>query len=118
VSLQPSHPNEPALHHQLRDALNAELTNNDFFVWIEIRPTGQSRELATLPSIVSETEQWLAGLDPDAIDNPEELPEIRLSDPAADVTVRAIPKRQEARGRRAQEIVGNPDPILVGWTTF
>jgi hypothetical protein len=30
--LEPSHHDEPDLHHELRDALNAGLTNTDFFV--------------------------------------------------------------------------------------
>jgi len=36
-------------------------------------------------------------------------------DPAAEIKLRAIPKRPEARDRRADQIVGNPEPILAGW---
>ena len=116
MPLEPSHPDEPELHRQLRDALNAELTNKNFFVWITVRPTGWQKSFAYLPSIVDKVEAWLETLDPD-----EALPwdagggAIEFTDPAADVEIRAIPKKPEARGKPAREIVGNPEPVLSGY---
>jgi hypothetical protein len=115
MPLEPRHPQEPALHHELRDALNRELRNTRFFVWIDVRPTGDRSTFEDLPRVVAHTELWLDSLDPDAVD-PGELPERWERDPAAEVHLRAIPKKQEAWGSRSTEIVGNPEPILVGWT--
>jgi len=114
VRLEPLHPNEAALHHALRDALNRRLTTTDFFVWINIRPTGLRKNFENLDGIVEATEAWLLAQDPDTV-SAEALPEQTLLDPAADVTVRAIPKKTAARGHRASEIVGNPEPALAGW---
>jgi hypothetical protein len=114
VPLEPSHPDEPALHRALRDALNRELTTPNFFVWIKVKPTGKSREFADLPTIVRETESWLLALDPDSVDG-SELPDRTFSDRAANVEIRAIPKKREARGYRSAAIVGNPEPALAGW---
>jgi hypothetical protein len=119
VPLEPLHPDEPELHRQLRDALNEGLTNTDFFVWITVRPTGYQKSFSYLPRIVEGTGRWLASLDPDAPHEERksntELLELLFEDPAADVRIRAIPKKPEARGRRATEIVGNPEPVLMGF---
>jgi hypothetical protein len=120
--LEPLHPDEPELHRQLRDALNEGLTNTDFFVWITVRPTGHQNRFSYLPRIVQRTDRWLASLDPDAPQedrkssfDPAALLNAEFQDPAADVRIRAIPKKPEARGRRAAEIVGNPEPALAGY---
>lgn len=116
MPLEPSHPDEPQLHHELRDALNAGLTNTDFFVWITVHPTGWQKSFAYLPRIVDAVEEWLAMLDPDEAQPWDKVGgEINIVDPAADVRVRAIPKKPEARGRRAAHIVGNPEPTLAGF---
>jgi hypothetical protein len=114
VPLEPSHPDEPALHYALRDALNGRLTNTDFFVWITVRPTGEQQEFRNLDWIVHDTETWLASLDPDA--ERDLASERFFHDPAAEVQIRALPKKPEARGKGTQPIVGNPEPILTGWT--
>jgi hypothetical protein len=113
VPLEPSHPDEAALHHALRDALNQELTNKNFFVWINVHPTGMSQEFEDLPSIVRETESWLSGLDPDS-EEATGLPELAFLDKAAEVKIRAVPKKATARDR-AGPVVGNPEPALAGW---
>jgi hypothetical protein len=114
MPLEPRHPDEPALHHQLRDALNEALTNTNFFVWIDVVPTGTGTELVQLPQIVNDTEQWLASLDPEEVPK-DDLPEMVWSDPTAEVRITAIPKKEEARDHRAIQIVGNPEPIIAGW---
>lgn len=116
MPLRPSHPDEPALHHELRDALNQRLTNGDFFVWISVRPTGERVEFEDLDAIVSKAETWLSSLDPDRVDA-SDLPERTYSDKAAEVELRAIPKKPSARGQRAGQIVGNPEPVLAGWVS-
>jgi hypothetical protein len=116
MDLRPIHPDEPALHHELRDALNGGLANTDFFVWIDVTPTGGQRQFDDLERVVRGIEWWLGTLDPDAIRGSEPVPEVEISDFAADVQVRALPKKREARERRAPQIVGNPEPVLVGWT--
>jgi hypothetical protein len=115
VPLEPRHPDEPPLHHELRDALNRHLTNHKFFVWIEVEPSGAAQSFQNLAAMVAATEHWLAGLDPDAVDA-QALPEQRFLDRAGEVRITAIPKKPSARGQRAEQIVGNPEPILVGWT--
>jgi hypothetical protein len=115
MPLEPSHPDEPELHHQLRDALNEGLTSTDFFVWIRVRPTGHQKRFAYLPRIVEKTDKWLASLDPNASRDAPEPPSTFAQDPAADVEILAIAKRPEARGERAAEIVGNPEPALAGF---
>jgi hypothetical protein len=114
VPLEPLHPDEPALHHALRDALNRQLTDTDFFVWINVTPTGERTEFDDLSSIVRRTEQWLSSLSPESVE-PETLPEKEFSDRAAEIKIRAIPKKPAARGSHPPQIVGNPEPALAGW---
>ena len=114
MPLEPLHPDEPSLHHALRDALNQSLTSADFFVLISVEPTGEVRDFDDLAAIVADAEQWLSGLNPDAVDA-SDLPTRRYSDKAAYVEVRAIPKKPSARNYRPAEIVGNPEPALAGW---
>lgn len=109
-----SHPDETALHHALRDALNRGLKNTNFFVWIRVKPTGRARPFDDLPRIVDETETWLNSLNPDAVKE-KELPKRRFEQQAASIEITALPRKSEVRGYRASEIVGNPTPVLVGW---
>jgi hypothetical protein len=106
---------EPELHEQLRQALNRGLSSKDFFVWINVTPTGSQSDFSDLGSIVQETERWLARLDPDAVDVNWARKRRTFSDPAAEVEINAIPKKPSARSSRAAEIVGNPAPALSGW---
>jgi hypothetical protein len=115
MPLEARHPLEPALHHELRDAFNRQLQNTNFFIWIDVRPTGDQDSFVDLNRLVREIESWLAGLAPDAVRGPDHLPETWIHDPAAAVKLRAIPKKREARGYRSDQIVGNPEPILLGW---
>lgn len=114
MPLEPLHPDEPTLHRALRDALNQRLTSTNFFVLISIEPTGERTSFEDLDAIVTDVEEWLSRLDPDEAPA-EALPERTWSDKAADVRIRAIPKKRSARGYRAAEIVGNPEPALAGW---
>jgi hypothetical protein len=116
MALVARHPDEVALHHELRDALNKSLLNSSFFVWIDVRPTGERKAFVDVEAIIADTERWLASLDPDAASDGANLRELHLVDPAADVKVSAIPKKRSARSRRADQIVGNPEPVLAGWT--
>lgn len=113
MAFAPLYPDERELHHQLRDALNQSLSNKNFFVWINITPSGVRHGFENLGRIVSGIEWWLDTLDPDALSGDEE---ILLEDAAAEVRIRALPKKPEARSRRAAQIVGNPEPVVVGWT--
>ena len=116
MALSARHPDEPALHHELRDAFNRELTSTNFFVWIDVRPTGTANEFAHLDQVVAATEEWLGDLDPDAAPPGEgRVNERWIIDPAAEVKMRAIPKKPDARNRRSDPIVANPEPILVGY---
>jgi hypothetical protein len=115
MALSARHPDEVDLHHELRDAFNRQLTNTDFFVWIDVRPTGQAKHFAHLEEIVRATEEWLGDLDPDAPSGLDKIAERWIIDPAAEIKLRAIPKKPEARTYRSDQIVGNPEPILVGW---
>lgn len=114
MPMEPRHPDEPALHRDLRDALNRDLNNTDFFVWIDVVPSGAAQTFANLDAMVAATEGWLAHLNPDAID-PNALPEQLFRDPAGEVRITAVPKKPSARGRRADQIVGNPEPAVSGW---
>jgi hypothetical protein len=116
MALAPLHPAEPALHHELRDVLNADLSNKDFFVWINVTPNGSGEEFNDLGKIVRGVEAWLDALNPDDVSTAEQVPELEFIDPAAEVRVRAIPKKPAARGARSGPIVGNPEPVLVGWS--
>lgn len=115
MPLEPRHPDELALHHELRDAFNRELTNTNFFVWIDVRPSGGHKQFAYLDQIIKATEEWLGDLDPDSLPGPDRIAERWIEDPAAEIKLRAIPKKPEARAYRSDQIVGNPEPILVGW---
>lgn len=108
------HEDEIALHHELRDALNGGLTSKNFFVWITVEPTGDAKRFADLDNVIARTEAWLSTLNPDAV--PEaDLPKLQLHDKAAAMEITALPRKPEVRDHRAQEIVGNPGPVLVGW---
>jgi hypothetical protein len=115
MDFEPSHSQEPELHEELRKALNAALSSTDFFVWIGVDPTGEADHFSNLLAIVEATELWLSRLDPDALSDAQSLPRKRFSDPAADVEIQAIPKKESARGNRPGEIVGNPAPILTAY---
>jgi hypothetical protein len=116
MPFEASHPDEPDLHHELRDALNAGIQNTNFFVWISVYPTGWGKSFSYLPRIVEAVEEWLGALDPDQARPWDKVGgEIEIVDPAADVRLRAIPKKPEARGTRSGLVVGNPEPILTGW---
>ena len=114
MGLEPLHPEEAELHRDLRNALNEGLTSTDFLVWITVEPTGATGRFEDLPKLVEDTDAWLKARDPDRVDG-SDLPELTLEDRAAEVRIRAVPKKPEARGRRSGEIVGNPEPVLVGW---
>jgi hypothetical protein len=116
MALAPLHPDEPDLHHELRDALNADLSNPNFFVWINVTPSGSQEAFRDLRGIVRGIELWLESLNPDDVSVAESVPELEFVDPAAEVRVRAVPKKAEARAGRAAQIVGNPEPVLVGWS--
>lgn len=114
MPLEPSHPDEAVLHHALRDALDRTLTSKDFFVLITVEPSGERQKFEDLEGLALEVERWLRGQDPEHVDV-DALPERLFTDKAAEVTVRAIPKKPSARGHRAANIVGNPEPALAGW---
>lgn len=116
MGLSPLHPDEPALHHELRDALNSGLVNQDFFVWISVTPSGSHESFSALDRIVRGVEQWLDALDPDDVATTEGAPELAFVDAAAEVRVRALPKKPSARVASAVAVVGNPEPVLVGWS--
>lgn len=103
-----------ALHHQLRDALNASLKNKNFFVWINVMPTGDASRFSELDRMVERTEDWLSRLNPDAV-REGDLPKLQLRENAASVEITALPRKREVRGYRAAEIVGNPEPVLTRW---
>lgn len=113
--MEARHPMEVDLHHELRDAFNRHLRNTNFFVWIDVRPTGDLKHFAHLDKIIEATEEWLADLDPDIFSGPDKIPERWIVDPAAEIKLRAIAKKREARSYRSDPIVGNPEPILTGW---
>lgn len=115
MPLAPLHPDEPALHHELRDALNAGLHNTEFFVWINVTPSGQAQSFGRLDDLVVSAAKWLSSLDPDSVSAQEEAPELHYTAEAGRARLRALPKKPEARGRSGQ-IVGNPEPVLAGWT--
>jgi hypothetical protein len=115
VELAPLHPQEPALHHELRDALNKQLANTSFFVWIDVSPTGEQPCFEDLSRMVADIQRWLDSLDPDSVFSISDVPQLRIADPAAEIRVRALPKSIAARGRQPAEIVGNPEPVLVAW---
>jgi hypothetical protein len=115
MELNPSHPAELSLHHELRDALNGTLDNPSFFVWIHVAPSGGEARFADTERMVAAIDWWLGTLDPDAIPVAEAVPQLDLSDPAAEVRVRALPKKPDARKQRSAVVVGNPEPVLVGW---
>jgi hypothetical protein len=115
MPLEPRHPDEPALHHELRDAFNRELKNTNFFLWIDVRPAGGYAHFVHLDEIIKATEDWLDDLDPDDPRSADRIQERWIVDPAAEVKLGAIPRKREVRGRRAAQIVGNPEPVLSGW---
>jgi len=114
VDYRAGHPDEITLHHELRDSLNSSLTNRNFFVWINVRPTGDAKQFSNLNGMASKIESWLSDLDPDAVEEGD-LPKLPLHDDAASVEITALPRKAEVRDHRAAEIVGNPWPVLVGW---
>lgn len=114
MPFQARHPDETALHSEIRDALNSEIQSKNFFVWLNILPTGQGSEIDDLPGLVAETEEWLRSLDPDAVSE-KELPKRVIKRRAAIVELTALPRKPEVRSYPADQIVGNPGPILVGW---
>jgi hypothetical protein len=64
MPLETLHPDESALHHALRDALNQRLTSR--FFCLDQRRANRGRDtFVDLDGLVTETERWLATRDPD-----------------------------------------------------
>lgn len=102
-------------HLALRDALDAQLVNGDFFVWLTARVVGAPGVLSpgSRQEVVRLADEWLAGLDPDAPDAARA--EMRWQHDGVSVRLQAVPKRPEARGVRRDRVVGNPEPAFAYW---
>jgi hypothetical protein len=98
-------------HREVAAELERRVRNRDFFIWLNV--TGRRRgEPVDYDAIAREVETWLRGLDPES-HSPLE-PGLQSVGPTLDLEVRAIPKKQPARG--SQPLVANPVPAVPYWT--
>jgi hypothetical protein len=112
MKLEPTHPHSLALHHQVRDHLEENLKTWDYFVWINVRPTGAGDKIGDL-DIAGTTDDWLAAL-PEH-EHGKTFERVTYDFEQATVVVIAVPKIPEARTGRAYPVVGNPEPVLGGY---
>jgi hypothetical protein len=109
-------------HRRVRDLLNGQVPDPNFFVWLNVRP-GSERERfpnqdtdfqAAATEIASATREWLSSLDPDDVIEAGAPPSTEFDAAGVVVSLRAIPKK---RGHRAFSgvLVGNPEPAIAYW---
>ncbi len=109
-------PEELKWHEAVRDALNSNCRDPNFFVWINVDPETTDAEVEDVPldDLARRVDEWLGTLDPD--ENPADGPRQETFDVSGlAVRVSALAKKASARGRSAP-IVGNPVPAFAYWT--
>jgi hypothetical protein len=108
-------PHELEWHERVRRALDFNIDNPDFFLWIgvEVEP-GASLDEDALRQDVND---WLGKLDADRVFQTRDEPEHTWEKSGLVVRFTAIPKTPEARGTGVP-IVGNPVPSAAYWSGF
>ena len=102
---------EKELHLQVRDALNEELQDYNFFLWLTVTPgTGTEQVVEELTVPVAEIDAWLEQLDPDHL--PTKFPSKVFEVDGVGIEITALAKRTEARSERSKQVVANPLPAL------
>jgi len=102
-------PEHDSPHHMLTQALEAGVTNRDWFLWLDVSGDDPRPDYT---SLIDQTEAWLEGQDPDA---PDPAAELVWHRGGLHVQIRALPKKSRARG--ANPLVGNPYPAFAYWVT-
>ena len=93
-------------HRRVRDLLNGQVPDQNFFVWLNVRPAGERERFpdqdtdfqAAANEIASAAREWLSSLDADEVIQAGASPGTDLDAAGVTVTLQAIPKK---RGHRA-----------------
>jgi hypothetical protein len=106
-------PQELEWHERVRRALDFQLDNPDFFLWIvvEADPGASLDEHA----LRQDVERWLGKLEADQVFRQRDEPEHAWEAGGLLVRFTAIPKKPEARGTGVP-IVGNPVSPAAYWS--
>jgi hypothetical protein len=109
-------------HRRVRDVLNAQVPDANFFVWLTVSPSGgrdrfpnQDTDFQSEANeVASATREWLGSLDPDEVIRAETTPSTELEAAGVALSLRAVPKK---RGHRSFSgvLVGNPEPAIAFW---
>jgi len=104
-------------HKALAEALDAEITSPDFFLWLRVKAeqatTGPTR--GQLDVVVHQVQTWLNSLNVShAKDADGRFPTAKHSVGKVEIEVTAVPKKPEARGI-SNIVVGNPLPPSAHW---
>jgi hypothetical protein len=124
-------PDEEFWHGRLRDILNSQLRQRDFFLWLHASGSGQSQ--LDEPGFLRAVEHGLSAIGPLVhrepavdVDSLERFVERRdrgewswqgkefeWADGGLHVRLTAIPRRREVANEPAHEVVGNPEPAFA-----
>ena len=92
------------------EKISQEVDSTYFFLWMHVE--GAPASSPSSRKLVDDINEWLAGLDPDEIDGrltsdgTRDLPERKFTHDGWHLTLRAIPKSLEGRGKKAQSAIG------------
>ena len=109
-------------HESVSKELEARVKNRMFFLTVAVEPERAGRGPAKTPKDVDaptwettaqSVEQWLEGLDPDAVDQ-DDPPTHELRPEEVAVQLTAIPKKTNRRG--TDPLVLNPYPGVTAFT--
>jgi len=110
-------------HRRVRELLNAQVPDPNFFVWLNVSPAGgrdrfpnQDTDFqAAADKVASATRGWLSSLDPDEVIEAGMSPNTELEAAGVVVSLRAIPKKPAHRSFSGV-LVANPEPAIAYWT--
>jgi hypothetical protein len=109
-------------HRRVRELLNAQVPDPNFFVWLNVSPAGARDRFpnqdtdfqAAANEIARLTREWLGSLDADRVSEAETPPSKEISAAGVLVSLRALPKKPGHRSFSGV-LVGNPEPAIAHW---
>jgi hypothetical protein len=109
-------------HRRMRELLNAQVSDPNFFVWLNVSPAGgrdrfpnQDTDFqAAANEIASATREWLGSLDADQVIEARTPPRTDLDAAGVVVSLWAIPKKAGHR-MFSGVLVANPEPAIAYW---
>jgi hypothetical protein len=106
----------------VRELLNAQVQDPNFFVWLNVSPAGgrdrfpnQDTDFqAAADDFASATREWLSSLDPDKVIEAGAPPSTEVEAAGVVASLLAIPKKPGHRSFGGV-LVANPEPAIAYW---